>query len=490
MASLVDTNPPPAPDYPPENNFDPSSFVSGITKALQEAGVVNKDGSINVLSIANPWVTLLTWLAKEAFPLVLIGENSIIALAEPFLKLLLEVVIQILKPGTEVLGGLTSVFVKTLVDSLKGGSAKAGARSSFDGAAGAAAAFDNILSPLGMISGQADPAEPGAGYQNSQYTLGAMIQIHLYTFMINVVSNVTGIGALHWINSFDQAVLSAMNVRNMSRIALKPYMDTYIAQPVTRDLNRAHQLNDPGAASIVKTFIRGGLTAEQIRGKMAEKGFSPDVTAQLLLDYAKEMSLVEIAYLVNHGHWTEAQALTYLEQVGWSPAIANLPLGIALLARVQLQHDALADEMVTAAASGRFDVGNMLAVLKELDFTPDEIEAYAVRAATRLEFDRHLTYNQVKELYTFSLVDLAYVQRWLLDEGYDLEDQHLLILLDFTTESDRAARIAELAAVKRVQAQELTEQAAAAATKGDTALAAAKTKLAAKKAARAARLGG
>lgn len=486
MATTVDTTPPPpAPDYPPENGFTPGDFATGVATELQKAGIINKDGSLNVLNALNPFVAFLTWLASRGVPLETLMEEKIVEFYEPFLKQMVSGVETMLEPGMKILGDLTSVYVKQFGSFKTSDGKRTGAPGAAHVTSVAQGMYDDILAPLEQSIGGANPATLGSGATNAHNALGSIVEIRLLTWLINIISNLTGIGTFKFINSFNTCITDAMNARSVERLASKPYLSKFILDPLTRDLNADHPITDLSAAQLIKAYVRGGITVEQLHQRMREKGFHEGLAPEFLLDTVKELGLNEVAYLVNYGYWSDAEATQYLTQIGYEASLANVPLGIAKMARVQSQYDALADELVAAVATGRLEPENMRSILTELGFPTLEINAYALRAATRLEFSRPLSLGQVQQLFQHQLVDATYVQTWLADEGYSERDQHLLFLLEFAKEEERQLAKATLGAQARFRSVTLDDAAATATTKNNQRLADAATKLAAKKVAQA-----
>lgn len=486
MAELVPPPPTPAPDFPPENNFDPTSFAAGVVGELKKAGLMNEDGSLNWSTTLNPFVAILTFAAKELFPLIQLAENGVAAESIPFLSELVTTIQGILKPGMDVLGAVTAAYVGQFGQFSTAEGKRTGAPGVTALPSIAVGMYDSILAPLEQVTGGADPAQTNSGATNAHTALGSIVEIRLLTWMVNIISNLTGLGTLKFINSFNTCMTDAMNARSIERLASKPYITKYIVDPLTRDLNADHPITDLSLVQLVKAYVRGGISVEELHLRMRQKGYHEQLSPEFLLDTLKELTIDEIAYLVNNGYWTDEQATTYLTQIGYDAALANVPLGIAKLRRVQTQYDALADEMVTAVASGRLEPESMRSVLTELGFPKIEIDAYALRAATRQEFSRPLSLGQVQQLFQKQLVDASYVQTWLANEGYSLADQHLLFLLEFAKEEERQLAKATLGAQARYRSATAADAAATATAKNNQRLADAANKLAAKKAALAA----
>jgi hypothetical protein len=457
MGGII-TNPPPpteALDYPPENNFDVQAFTGQITQMLQDKGILPKDRKDAGAMLANPLMTLLTWFSSRgAAPIILMLFKQLLEQGEPMAKQLLQLVGAFMKPVMAVLGDLTSLYVNELVGRLGENQRGDASNPKPKLESVAAGVFDSILAPLSGIYGATNPSAAGAGEANSQFALGSITSIHLATWAINILSNITGLGTLKFINSFDEAITGAINSRAIGRIAMKPYLTKFMADPLERDLNKRLPLDSGSPSSLLKSYIRGSLTRAQLIDKMRGKGYAEDVTEQLLLDTARLLSVEEMVWLVNRGAWTPQMAYDMLEQQGCPAPYAAAVFQYAQSGSQRTVWRGIASDLVTAVGNHQIDNPTARQILANSELTEDEVNAYMLRAALQAETPRRLSYSQVKQLYAESLVDLDYVTRFLQAEQYNPEDVELLVLLEFTKIEERKQRALDLAEKRRVAAEE------------------------------------
>jgi hypothetical protein len=452
MGGLV-TNPPPpeAPEYPPENNFDPQAFTNQIAQTLQDKGVLPTDWKDALAKAANPMMTLLTWIAdRGGAAMLLMVFKQLLEQGEPLIKQLVTLVGAFMTPAMKVLGDLTGMYTGQLV---------AGQATVQRGDVNnphpkmetvAAGMFDSILAPLAGLVGARNPQDAGAGQANAQFAMGSIVNIHLATWMINIISNVTGMGALKWINSFDDVITTAINSRSMGRIAMKPYLTKFMADPLTRDLNVALPLDKLSSASLMKSYIRGAITREALVNGMRGLGFDEGVTEQVLVDTVKHLGLDELVWLVNRGAWTKEQAWDDLKQQGYPDPYAPVIFEYAQSALQRSIWRGIASDLVTAIGNHQIDQLNARHILENSELSPDEVNAYMTRGALQAETPKRISYSQLKQLYAESLIDLDRVLVWLEEENYSAQDADLLVLLEFTKHEDRVQRAADLAERRRV----------------------------------------
>ena len=449
MGGFTAPPPEPAPEYPPANDFDIASFTETVVQVLQKHHVPGADALATAQSLADAFARILAMGVNVSGDVLAAVFASLLEIWRPVLEALVKAAVVVMEPGMEVLGGLTSVYAQQFTkgqEQIKAGSPDSPRPTLQPVAAGM---FDSILAPVAHLTTGANPAQVGAGEVNSKYILGSIISLHLSTWMVNIISNLTGLGALKFINSFDDVILAALSTRSLSRAAFKGYITKFVGDPLERDLNLKLPLDSFGPSTLVKTFLRGGLTRDQLVQKMRGKGYAENITEQLLLDTAKMLPLDAVAYLVNNEAWTERQGLEHLEQQGYPNELAPTVLYLSRNDLIFSQYRSLANSLVAARGDRQFSNELLREMLADLGFTQNEVNAFALRGAMLAELPKRLSLAQVKELYKESLVDLNYVHLFLKDEGYSEDDTDLLELLEFTKKDERDARIRAQAEAKR-----------------------------------------
>jgi len=392
----------------------------------------------------------LAFLIKEITPTLLRVVKAAIATVQPLATLLVGAGTQLFEPIAAAFGELTTAYVQIVGKTIAEGEDGRPGMSASATALGANYAFDNIVAPIAFIASGNDPTKAGAGTANIQSSLGAIVSIHLMTWVCNVVANLTGLGTLKFMNSFNDVILAAMNARGMSRLAMRPYMETFMVQPATNDLNSAWPNKPLPESAAMKAYIRGALDSADTIAALRKLGYNEAYQAQWLSDASKYMTDENVGLLVNLGWWTDDQATQYLQQQGWPATIVGTVLNLAKLTRViEIQHS-MASYAEKLLITGKMTEEDFTSLLKNLDFSDTEIQALTLKALLQMQATKSVTYGQVVAMYKEGIVDLSYVQDWLEQEGYSAEDVANLVLLDFTQATERNARRATLAAQKRV----------------------------------------
>jgi hypothetical protein len=450
MGGFPETPPPPAPDYPPDNAIDPRKVARDVILELKNHGVIPDDVAEALDAISNPWVYLLGVLARLAFPSIMKLEKYAVEQAEPFGEELTKTLTEILHPLTGLLGNLTQVYVGEFVDAQKqvqrgGAGGKPGL-----GLPAAVGLFDGILSKLGFIAGGANPRKEGAGDTNAQFLLGSLVSLHLTTWAVDIISNLTGVGIFKFIHSFDNVITGSLGATVLRRQALKPYLTKFMAEPLTRDLNIQYPIDSPAPSSLIKAWLRDGLSREELLTKLRSKGFDEQIAVQLMQDTMKELPVSTLVELVRLGKWSENDAVEQIVSTGFPKDLARTLFVIEARSLVQSIERATANDIMNAYADRRLNASDARLLLEGLGFTRAEVTAFMNRGGTQREFPRRLSYSQIRSLYQEGLIDLGKVTDFLQEEGYTDEDADLLVLLEFTRKEDREQRRAELRERRRI----------------------------------------
>jgi hypothetical protein len=451
---------PPAEEPPPENAFDVESFTQQILGVLQEQGFAPKadaEGHLTQASVfdsekAALFFRILGHLAKD-LPEIL--QKCVQGGAEiwmPVLKALVTLATGLLKPGMDVLGVLTHEYVTQVAGQ---GLEKSPAGLSVPGGPAKDATgfvFDQIMAPLLGLLTPSSPGRVGAGEENAQHILGTIISLHLSTWMVNILSNLTGLGFLKWINSFDDAITAGISARGFSRMATRPYLDKFVVTPAARDLNLRYPLEIGSVAGLLKRYVRGNMAPEELKAALRGKGYDDETVADLLLDALKLFSVDDLVYLMDEGLYDWTDAVDALKQQGYPEMVAKTKLAKPYYDLVDAQYRSLASSLVAATIDRRLDTETLRYLLSKMVFSQEEINAMVARAATLVELNTRLSLAQVRELYSEGVEDLAFVQSFLESEGYSYEDRDRLVLLYFTKKEERDAAKAAQADARRNRA--------------------------------------
>ena len=463
----------PAASYTPAGTIDWAQMINALVAAAPGSGAPALDKAAASDAGTQTGLRLIAWLWSLVPADIREGGQITVDAIILIGQFLIAIIEKLLEPGKDILGALAGAYVSDFANEQRAMGRTGGATTTPSGVASVAAgAYDSICAPLGLTTG-VDPSKNGAGQQNSQFVLGSLINLHLNTWLINIISNLTGFGFLKFINSFDDCILAAMNTRAMGRLAFKPYMQTLMVDPLTRDLQQQFPIKDAGTTAIIREFIRGATTSADMNTRLAQHGLGATYSAELLSELQKEMSLSDLAWLVARKYWTYDQAQTYLAQIGYPSLYTALVIDHAVDAFEEPWEHELLAEWIYQYENKLIDYPTFVSgVGTSATTTQNGTRALAVG---QLKHDRpkRLTYGQVKALFLENLWNADQVETWLTEEGYSAADVQSLFLLDFAQQSERQLVAARLGAKDRLESVINSNDAATATAKANAAKAAA-----------------
>ena len=473
--------PPPALDVPPANQYSPSTDLDATLAHFQ----IHKTAwasALHDLSSAEQDVEKLLgiiWtVLADLFLVFISGEAAVQHGYEADIVNLMQSALKNEMPqATELAANISNILAQYVTGSPQTGSGNAPGGIS-DVASSLTA---TIVDRLGLFFQPIPPSQTNAGILNAQYLLQQGVQLNLSMWAIQHLSHLPGLGWLKHVSDFDNVIFQMVNPPNMVRMMMDAMYTQLVRLPMTRDLNRKFPVKDLGISATAKLYMRGSLTSQQYQDKLLDSGLDATQAEQLLIETWKPLTVSDVGTLVMHKYMTEADALTYLQQIGLMAPYDQLTLTLETHREVFARMRSVGNSLISAYHKGAFDFPTLTTLLQQLDFNDAEIAVVGVEHTTNaLKLPKvkdpgtvTLTLSDVKELFAKSLVDLDFVINYLTDEGYDAQDMQYLILLFFTSSAQIAVNQATLAARERVQAQSALIRAKTAQAKNEADLAAA-----------------
>ena len=463
--------PPPAADVPPANAYSPTTDMDAALNHFQKnAGAwqsVLKELDIAADDMLKIVAAIFGYLSK-LFLVFIQDEAAIVGDYEKAVAGLMGQALDIAMPSaTDLSGVITGKLGQYLT-----GDPTSGPGQAPGGITQAALALQgSVINRLGLFVNPVNPAEKDAGIRNAQYLLQQAAQLNLTTWAIEHLSHLIGLGWLKHFASFEQVIFQSVNPANLVRMMMDAMYTQLVRLPLTRDLNRRFPVKDLGIAAYARLFTRGAITSQQYLDKLLDAGLDGTQAQELLIETSKTVSIGDVGLLVTHKYWTQQDALTYLRQQGYAPPYDEITLWLETHREVFSRQRTLGASIIKQYNQGKIDWASAESLLRQVDFSDDEIAVISLESTVNGLVSRPslLTYGQVKDLYTASLVDLDFVQTWLTNytrevhagiyQTYTPEEVQDLLLLDFTQAADRAAQKAVMAARERLLAQEAEEKA-------------------------------
>jgi hypothetical protein len=350
--------------------------------------------------------------------------------------------------------------------------------------------FNQIVQPFTLVNSGLDPSQHGSGVQAQQYLLEKAMGLSLQEWIVEQLGNHMGMSFFKSLGPFLSIVDRSVHPSNIVRQAVDSSLTFLLKAPLTRDLNRQYPIKDLGLTALAKLFIRGAIDQTTYLDKCLDTGLSSTWANQLVLESATLLNTNVIAKLLSLGFIQQSDAETYLAHRGYQPADVTAQLYYDTHQRYFALQERVGEKAVNAFAHGIITQAQLEEILPHLGFTSDEIqllemEQQFVKLATKWcvnltgpPVPKCLSYGQIKAMYDANIIGIDDVITSLEMMGYNPTDTINLVVLDFTVESERAARQNLMMARLRATAQADIVSAAAEQAKNEGALANAKLQLA------------
>lgn len=261
----------------------------------------------------------------------------------------------------------------------------------------------------------------------------------------------------------DEVVRDATGLNRAARKPAALLSEILVSTPFEWQLNKTYRPRLPGISDVLRGFLRGRLTREEMDELLGRLGL--DVRfAEPLLNNARRFLLDTDLYLfLQFGLWTEAEAIQHLRDSGFDERVARAALAAEEVRRVRAQVTAFINVLERATLDGFISLPTFAGILDTLPLTDQEKRWEREIVGTQLELPRKsLTLAQMRAAFFDGIVNLFEWEEFLEVEGYAADDKEILtiqLLLDAQRKEEaeerkaaRAARVAQRQAAAAARA--------------------------------------
>ena len=433
-------------------SFDIDSFLADVTKADPLADAIGKKVRNVAKGLGLPTYIANGFGAGAAalvyFVIVLFSMGIFVfvgvggKLVTVFLRILTKFRTETIPEQIEISASVLSEFLafEIKAEDIKPG--KTGDQT-IDAANSIGKAFLNRLTKEFVPSGEVTPE---SGEKAAATFAGYAVNFAVQNTLISTIADAV---SFHFLEDFRE--LGVETARNMGlgrlvRQALLPLVRNAIAEPYDQQLRKRYRPDRLSDAQYVRSFVRNNLSFEDLRDRLALKGFKDEDIDRLIADLLPNLNDAEVSALIRYGDLTEDAGVKALAEAGIPEGLARQKLRVNDIGRT--------DAVISIYKSliGRQRIDGLLSedeynkLLDRLPITDEEKQQERNFVGQSLEVPRaFLTWSEVTKAFELGAVDLDYVDRWLQREGFSDEDALTkeLLLLDalnkFTSKEQAAA---------------------------------------------------
>jgi hypothetical protein len=386
-----------------------------------------------VISLTVFWFTLITGLSMWAFeilspPLLNIGLNMIDQFREQMDPRVGDVSILVLN---ELLGTEFKMAAVSEEKTLAGHIARAGQ---------VGALFHEQMLQ-NFTENEASTQTVGRG--GAVRLTGQIVNFGTATALLGLLGEVASIGQFKNFRLIGEQVTTGLGLGRMNRLAMRPLIQTCVAQPYQWWLNRKFHPTQFNAAEIANPFTQTLLDKDQVYKALDLEGWSDDKKQALIELHQKRLSTDDVEILKRWGYWDETSTHKYLVKLGWPEELADTAGRIPELKRIDARITKLIDKLESAVDAGHMTADDALALIKTLPVTEDE---RAVIQATMMTFvkvpHKSLTLTEIEKAFENGLITVDDVIARLQQAGFQGDDLSVLVelvLLKFAHDQEAKA---------------------------------------------------
>lgn len=276
------------------------------------------------------------------------------------------------------------------------------------------------------------------------------------------------LAAIAKLRAYPSLLARNLGLSRLARAAMHPLINTLIRTPYQWNLNRAYRPTKLSEATFVKALHKSTITPEVFQAEMERLGYSDAYIKIVEEDNRRGLTEGEIAFLFHEGKFSEAEAKTHLQHLGFSEENANLYLltvvpklteqelltlhvfgtvdranviggmrtigydeGTAntkvdagLAARAQNEIDAYVATIVDQANKQEITIQTLTDLLAATPLTAKEREWILARVNIKVKHQsKAATLAQMETFYKDGLIDLDTFRAWLTTKGYGPEER-------------------------------------------------------------------
>lgn len=288
---------------------------------------------------------------------------------------------------------------------------------------------------------------PASGEQAARTFTGFNINFAVGSAFMAILGEIMSAGEFKEFRELGISVAQSLGLGRMHRAALKPLIDNTIAKPYDRLLRARYRQDVVSEKQLVVALHTGAMSEADVRQAFAEKGY-PDVQiTELIRQLTTHLGDSDLWRLMRYGEIDEAGALAQLKAEGWPEATARLKIRASQLAKLDSQEASYVTLLETQAKQGWITPDLFAQLLDRTHLSDAEKTWERTYVGQILENPQvDITWSEVKAALVDGILDVDYLDQWLIRQGYSQDDRQALSLIAIKAVADADAKAAAAAA--------------------------------------------
>jgi uncharacterized protein Smg (DUF494 family) len=303
---------------------------------------------------------------------------------------------------------------------------------------------DALYNRLYTEFGLAGVGTPGPGEKAARTFSGFAVNFATQNAMISTLADAISLHELEQFRELGVEAARNLGIGRLQRMALGTLLDNVIRKPYTRELQARLRPTRMTPIEYVHARNRGDINQAALTQALQEAGYTDADIPALLNEYTDKLTLGELVVLERYGKISEDTAVQMLQSQGLDSASAAMRFQAAQLSLLNDNVKAYVDSLNQAVRARTIDSDTWSTLMDKVPWTDDEKQWTKLANGAYLDFyAKMLTWAQVVTAYEQGIVDVDYVEKWLLSKGYspdDITNMELLLAVKYDAFAAAAAK--------------------------------------------------
>lgn len=306
-----------------------------------------------------------------------------------------------------------------------------------------------------------DPTNAATGNVGAERFTGQIVNFGVATALLGLAGELGSAGLIKDFRLIGEQVTSGLGLSRLHRMAMRPLMQTMIAQPYSWYLNQKFHPTQFKEGDLINPFNQELMSHDLIFKSMDLLGYSPDKIEELIKLHSKKVPLADLELFDRYGIVPRDQTLNLMRALGYPDDISAIILEGVDLHRADAALAKLVDTAETSVVDGHITVDDFSALLDSLPLGHHEkvfrLQALQYKAKAP---HAHLTVAQAQKAFEEGIWDLTQLEEYFTRRGYSADDVQTLELqtLLALAKLAEAKKVAQFAYDKKVAAAKAKNQ--------------------------------
>jgi hypothetical protein len=300
-----------------------------------------------------------------------------------------------------------------------------------------------------------DPTNASTGNVGAERFTGQLVNFGVATALLGLAGELGTAGFIKNFRLIGEQVSSGLGLSRLHRMAMRPLMQTMIAQPYSWYLNQKFHPTQFKEGDLINPFNQELMSHDLIFKSMDLLGYSQDKIEELIKLHSKKVPLADLELFDRYGIVPRDQTLNLMRVLGYPDDISEIILRGVDLHRADAALAKLVDTAETSVVDGHITIDDFSALLDSLPLGHHEkvFRLQALQYKSKAPHT-HLTVAQAQKAFEDGIWDLTQLEEYFARRGYSADDVNtleLLTLLAFA-KLEEAKKVAQFAYDKKVAA--------------------------------------